>query len=146
VKELRRFLVVWTPLFLVFFLVVSCSVWVNSHDSPLPPPGEYPVSEVTKLSSPYLNWYEISFNVDKTPKTLKISPTRLGIKTVEGLSKATFLVSEQGTSLQLPPDFVVDKSNVLFEIIFAALVFSFTAGMLYTFYTHTLYHIPQSRK
>ena len=131
----RHFFVSWFQFFLAFFLIVAGSVWLHHRDSNLPPPGEYAVTTVIKSTGPSIEWYKVFFKEGGERKTLKISPPKIKVETLEGLRRATISVDRDKVSLNLPTNFRIKQENILFSVTFAALLFSFVSVMVYLFLT-----------
>jgi len=128
---LRRLLIVWFLLFLIFFLIVAAVVWLASRDSGCPPPGEYTVTRVIRLTGPSFERYEISFEEGREDRTLKISSSRIKVETFGDLRQATLSVDEDGVSLNLPTSFEIQQGSILFSVTFAAFIFSLVLAIAY---------------
>lgn len=133
--SLRRFFVTWFLFFLAFFLFVAAVVWLTPRDSGCPPPGEYAVTRVVRITGPSLEGYEILFKEGRESKIFRISPHRIKMERLEDLRRATISVDEDKVSLILPAKFKIEQGNVLFSVIFAAFLFSLVSAMAYSLLT-----------
>jgi len=131
----RRFFVTWFLFFLAFFLFVAAVVWLTPRDSNCPPPGEYVVTRVTRITGPSLEGYEIVLKEGGKSKILRISPHRIKIERLEDLRRATISVDEDEVSLSLPANFKIEQGNVLFSVTIAAFLFSLVLAMAYLLVT-----------